>query len=246
MIYLTGDTHGGIDLDKLTESRLEEKGIFIGEGDHLIVTGDFGFPFLPADIIEYEATNGTKGEYSILMTLLRRKPYKILFVDGNHDNHEWWAEQPVSEMFGGRVQVHPHAENIIHLMRGEMYNIEGKTFFTFGGAASIDKAYRTEHISWWAGEETNAAETEHALETLEKAGNKADYIITHTLPSSIVSMLPCIIGKPIPCSVSSFLEQVLYLTEYKRWYCGHFHTDTYLPGQRMRILYNDVIPLDED
>ena len=35
------------------------------------------------------------------------------------------------------------------LKRGECYTIEGKTFFTFGGAYSIDRLLRKEGVSWW-------------------------------------------------------------------------------------------------
>lgn len=46
------------------------------------------------------------------------------------------AEYPVSEWNGGKVQfIRP---NVIHLTRGQIYNIDGSTFFTMGGARSHD------------------------------------------------------------------------------------------------------------
>ena len=48
--------------------------------------------------------------------------------------------------------VHKLRHNLIHLMRGEIYIIEGKTFFTFGGGYSIDKPFRKENVSWWPAE----------------------------------------------------------------------------------------------
>ena len=150
---------------KLSRKELKRSHIELTENDHLIITGDFGFPFTPDDIKEYD--NGEKTEYTEWIRWFKERPYKVLFVDGNHDNHDWWREQPVTEMFGGRVQVHPHAENVIHLMRGEVYEIEGKTFFTFGGAASTDKKWRKEGYSWWSGEEASYAETEHALDKIK-------------------------------------------------------------------------------
>ena len=40
MIYLTGDTHGGIDVRKLLDKKFLKR---VKEGDYLIICGDFGF-----------------------------------------------------------------------------------------------------------------------------------------------------------------------------------------------------------
>ena len=40
------------------------------------------------------------------------------------------------------------SDSICHLMRGQVFDIDGKTFFTFGGGNSIDKAWRTPGVSW--------------------------------------------------------------------------------------------------
>lgn len=82
-------------------------------------------------------------------------------------------------MFGGNVQIHPDANNIIHLMRGEYYTIEGKTFWTMGGATSIDKESRIKDVTWWEAELPTTAEYNHGLEALEKHNNEVDYILTH-------------------------------------------------------------------
>lgn len=128
MIYITGDTHGGVDMLKLSDDWLKDSGITLTEKDNLIITGDFGFPFTPDDIFEYEHPDSKASDYRFWIKWLAERPYKILFIDGNHDNHDWWSAQPVTKMFGGSVQIHPHAENVIHLMRGEVYEIEGRAF----------------------------------------------------------------------------------------------------------------------
>lgn len=244
MIYLTGDTHGEIDIEKLTSKQKSE---FLKEGDYLIVTGDFGFPFSPNDIEMFEKHNGTAGKYSYRMNWFSQLPYTVLFIDGNHDNHDWWSKQEVTEMFGGRVQIHPHSPNVIHLLRGEVYTIEEKTFFTFGGAASVDKAWRIEGVSWWKGEEANIEETENAFNNLEKINNKVDYIITHTMPFSLIPKIPVFGDKlsPYPCATAKFLDTILANVSYKRWYCGHFHVDDIIKKERISILYNNIISLEE-
>lgn len=244
MICITGDTHGGIDMRKLSKKQLKRSGLTLTEGDYVIITGDFGFPFSPDEIQGYE-TPGVRNEYTWWIDWFSKLPYKVLFVDGNHDNHEWWSGQPVTEMFGGRVQVHPHASNVIHLMRGEVYTIEGKTYFTFGGAASVDKAFRTEGYSWWSGEEATFEQTERALENLERAGNRVDYIITHTLPETVLREVPRFSYKIYPCRTSAFLDTVLERVEYDKWFCGHFHIDMEIAQRRMFVLYNTVHALDD-
>lgn len=238
MIYLTGDTHGGADMQKLSRRELKRSNIGLTENDHLIITGDFGFPFTPDDIKEYES--GEKTAYTERMRWFAERPYKVLFVDGNHDNHDWWREQPVTEMFGGRVQVHPHAQNVIHLMRGEVYEIEGRSFFTFGGAASVDKKWRTEGYSWWSGEEASRAETEHALDTLERVGYKVDFIITHTMPRRLTAAMPRFCYKLLPCATAAFLDTVLDRVQYDKWFCGHFHIDEAAAEHRLFVLYRTV------
>ena len=61
----------------------------------------------------------------------------------------------------------------------KFFILEGKKFFTFGGATSVDKANRTEFISWWKEEMPTGAEFELGFVNLEKHNWKVDYIITH-------------------------------------------------------------------
>ena len=52
---------------------------------------------------------------------LEQRPYTPLFVSGNHENYDLLAEYPVEDWNGGQV-----------------YDIQGKKFFTMGGASSHD------------------------------------------------------------------------------------------------------------
>ena len=245
MIWLTGDTHCGADMRKL-ESKyyLEQQGVSFAQGDYLIILGDFGFPFLISDVEEYERSGGTAGKYSRYMQWFSKQPYTVLFVDGNHENHDWWSRQEVTEMYGGRVQVHPHAPNVVHLMRGEIYTIEGKKFFAFGGAYSIDKQWRIEGTSWWREEEASLDEIKNALDNLEREGNRVDHILTHTMPMGLIDGMVQNGMRAFPCRTAEFLDTVLERVEYGSWYCGHFHVDTDLEEKRLHILYNRILPLE--
>ena len=47
-------------------------------------------------------------------------------------------EYPVEQWHGGNVhKIRPH---VIHLMRGQVFELQGRTFFTMGGAQSHDIA----------------------------------------------------------------------------------------------------------
>lgn len=243
MIYLTGDTHGGINMHKLSAGELERQGISLKEDDYVIVTGDFGFPFLPKEIAEFESSGGRSGEYAFWIKWLTALPCTVLFVDGNHDNHDWWAEQAVTEMFGGRVQIHPHAPNVIHLLRGEVYTIDGVSFFAFGGAVSVDREYRTEGVSWWAGEQATDEQIENGRSNLERVGNRVDFVLSHTMPQNLIGRIPMFSRKICPDRTAEFLEEVQATTEYKGWFCGHFHVDMPVFAHKLFILYNNVTPL---
>lgn len=108
--------------------------------DYLIIAGDFGGVWssrtLDSDLAPYQAL-----------------PFTVLFVDDNHENFDLLNSFPIDEWSGGKV--HLIKSDIIHLMRGQVYEIENKTIFTFGGGTSIDRYLRTEGVSWWSQELPN-------------------------------------------------------------------------------------------
>lgn len=166
-------------------------------------------------------------------------PCDILFVDGNHDNHAFWAEQPTEQWNGGLIQRLPEASNVIHLMRGEYYTIDGMTVWCMGGAESIDKIYRTEGVTWWREEIPSMKETWHGFDTLEEHGNKVDIILTHTLPQMLMPIYFRDIS-PINDPTGVYLNEIYRRVEFKQWFCGHMHRDVDKPMYKLRVLYNQV------
>lgn len=231
-VYLTGDIHVGMDIHKLSRQNLAKRGIILTRNDVIIVLGDFGLPFLDKEIDKMD------NEYHYWMEYLSKKPCKILWVDGNHDNHVFWNKQPVTEMYGGRVQVHPLADNVIHLMRGEIYEIERKTYFAMGGATSQDKEFRTEGISWWKEENVLFSDMENAKQNLERYNYKVNALLTHTPPSYITKQL-C--NGYYPDTTAEYLSELSYQITFDNWYCGHLHKDANIPSEKITLLYNDVI-----
>lgn len=223
MIYITGDTHG-------EQNRLlyieQETGI--KAGDTLIVCGDFGYLFL----------NNTS-EKLFLDDIEKTRPYTIAFVDGNHENFPAIYEFPVEEWNGGKV--HRIRNNVVHLMRGQVFTIEGKNFFTMGGAYSIDKHMRKEGYSWWSEEAPCDAEYKEATANLKKYDNKVDYILTHTAPQSIIHWMGHF---PLAddWELTGFLDWIYHDITYKQWYFGHWHDDKVI-NDKVRLLWYDTVRL---
>ena len=121
MVYVTGDTHRNFSRfspDRFPEMRAMTK------ADTVIICGDCG-------VLWY---GGRRDE--IQLALLEDLPFTIAFVVGNHESFTVLSKYPVEEWNGGKVQfLRPH---VIHLMRGQVFTLEGHTFFTMGGASSHD------------------------------------------------------------------------------------------------------------
>jgi predicted phosphodiesterase len=209
MIYITGDTHGEqnrfIDIEsKMTATAATAS----DENTVLIICGDFGYLFLD-DLSERHFLDD-----------LEARPYTICFVDGNHENFPAIYSYPTEEWNGGKV--HRIRKNILHLMRGQVFTIEGKKFFTMGGAYSVDKAMRTEGYSWWKEELPTDGEYAEATANLKANGMKVDYIVTHTMPQSMILRNSCS-PDTHDGELTGYLEWVYRNVEFSHWYCGHWH-----------------------
>ncbi|MFA0814383.1 MAG: metallophosphoesterase [Anaerofustis sp.] len=204
MIYVTGDTHIPLDVGKL-ESMPEQN---MSKDDLLVICGDFGGIW---------DDSRQRQDY---LNDLNQKNYTVAFVDGNHENFELLDHYGVERWNGGNV--HRIMENIYHLMRGQVYSIQGKRFFTMGGANSFDKMFRIPGVSWWAREMPSAEEYIEARDNLKKADYQVDYIITHTAPLSIIEAF-CQPFEEIV--LNRFLEEVKERTVFRQWFFGHVHKD---------------------
>lgn len=220
MFYFTGDTHGQI--GRFYELKRTHPNL--GTNDYIIISGDFGYVFL-----------NNKSEHAWLDDL-SKEPYTICFVDGNHENFTALNSYPVEDWCGGKV--HKIRHNIIHLMRGQVFNISGKKIFTMGGAYSIDRYMRRLNESYWEEEIPNDAEYKEAANNLKKVDYKVDYVVTHTAPRELVLKMGYY---PVPhdMELTGFLEWVMYQTEYKDWFFGHWHIDK--DYEKMHALLNRVI-----
>lgn len=252
MIYITGDTHGDFrrfSIDIFPEQKEMTK------DDFVIICGDFGGIWCQED-----NRKALRNE-NYWLDWLDKKPFTTLFVDGNHDNFERLASFPEKEWNGGKI--HEIRSSIFHLMRGEVFNLQGKTFFTFGGASSHDisdgildyedenwrkKAqkldkdgkymYRVKGLDWWPEELPSENEMQNAKNKLKKINYEVDFVITHSPPASIIAILGS--GTYEQDKLTVFLEDIRDELDYKYWFMGHMHVNKQINSKDL-LLYEQII-----
>ena len=222
---ISGDTHGTLDLGKIVDFFNNHEGEY-GEEDYLIICGDVGACGFSGSV-EEEARK-----------TFRDLPVTTLFVDGNHENFEQLNSYAVDTWNGGKV--HFIESRLIHLMRGQVFEISGKKIFTFGGAHSIDKYLRTEGIDWFPEEIPTYEEYEEGWMNLEKVDFQVDYIFTHSGPREVVAAMGYGEMSDDEVELRQYLQRVADNTDFEAWYFGHFHEDTEVEDM-FYCLYDDVI-----
>ena len=133
----------------------------------------------------------------------------------------------------------PH---VLHLMRGQVFEIDGISFFTMGGAASHDiqdgildpaspgfeqeywfkrrtrQIFRVKGVSWWPQEMPSEEEYEEAVRNLERVNWKVDCILTHCAPTSIQQKVE------------------------RNWFLGHYHQNCVV-DDRFIIQWEQMVEL---
>lgn len=251
MIYLTGDTHG--EFLRFNGSSFPEQSQMTKK-DVVIICGDFGGIWRAGPNEDYW-----------LDWLDQQKPFQLLWVDGNHENFSRLNsdEFPIVDLYSGKAQqIRP---SIYRLLRGEVYEIQGKRFFTFGGARSHDiddgilepddyddplefqsvyrrwrmegRMFRVKGVSWWPEELPSETEMEKGRRSLEAVNYEVDYVVTHCLPHDVASVLShCTF---YPDRLTLYLNGILHQLRFYRWYCGHYRTDQTVMG-KFQVLYRNI------
>ena len=254
MIYVTGDTHG--DFARFAEGRFPKQKDMTKD-DYIIICGDFGGVW------------NDSAEQADMLDWLNERPFTTLFITGNHENYDLLETYPVDDWHGGKVQF--IREHVIHLMRGQVFTIEDKTFFTMGGAACHDiyngvldmddpefkskyqrlrnarKFFRINHLSWWEQELPTESEIDAAREALCAHGKKVDYILSHCAPTELQKEIQAKIGDHThpENALTSFLQWVYDECEFKHWYCGHYHQPMDIT-HCFHVVYENIVRLNGD
>ena len=230
-IFVTGDVHGIAEYGASRfSSRAWPLGRTLGRDDVVIVAGDFGFIWSGSNTDKY------------WLDWLESKPWTTCFVDGNHENHHLLAGLPKREWNGGLVhEARPH---VLHLMRGEVFDIAGNTVLAMGGAASHDKQWRQEGKTWWPEEMPSESEMNHCRASLDRVGWKVDYVVTHEAPVNLADELCMECNREFyDDSLQAFLGELDGRLDYRIWFFGHYHDDEWRDDKH-RLIYQDIVRIE--
>lgn len=151
------------------------------------------------------------------------------FGQGNHDSHAILETNPPPHFIGrfGEFQL------------GD----EPLRAMWIGGAYSVDKAYRTEWVNWWANEELSSNEANKCLKQYEEV--KPNIVFSHDCPASV---LPCFVTnnwKIQPSYTSRLLEQCFAIHAPRYWFFAHHHRNCRrLLGETEFICCNELCYVD--
>ena len=238
MVFITGDCHGNF---RRFGRRYFPEQETMDRDDYIIVAGDFGGVWADTP------------EENYWLDWLEQRPFTNFRRLDTFPSHIW---------HGGSVhQIRPH---VLHLMRGQLYEIGGKTFFTMGGAKSHDvedgildpadpnfhaqqsalkrsgrNRFRVLGRSWWPEELPSDEEYHTALKTLERTNWQVDYVITHCASTSITLSMN---RHNEADHLTEFLEMVDRRLEYEYWFFGHFH-DNRSVDQKHILLWEQIVQI---
>ena len=224
MIFITGDAHG--DLSCLKNPKLNK----LGEKDYLIICGDFGFIWSKDNPAEKKK-----------LEWLKKRKYTICFVDGAHENFDILNSYQPYRWKGGNA--HKIADNIYHLMRGEIFTLEGKTFFVMGGGESDDAQMREEGVSWWEAELPNAEEMKNGADNLQTTEKNINYVLTYEPPTSAKEILKQRTNQNLIITpLNTYLQELMLNVDYMHWYFGSLHLDLKI-SKKMTAVFNEIIQI---
>ncbi len=294
-IYVTGDTHGSQSHGRFsvdgfmhrfnTSSFPEQKEL--GKEDYVIICGDFGGVW---DTNRFCVQESPEEKNSL--DWLENKPFTTLFIPGNHENYDrligchderlldswFYAKMPPEEKeklrrgypkelwHGGHVRV--LRPSVLMLERGDIFLIDGKYCFAFGGARSHDiqdgilnpadypneisfkKKYaarrsgmiRVNGISWWAAEMPSPSEMEYGrniIHAFMQRHMQIDFVFTHDAPASDKLYL----GYSSVDELNRYLESLRDDMKYGKWFYAHLH-DNRQVSENNYLLYEQIIRIN--
>ena len=294
-IYVTGDTHGSqshgmYSIDGFmhrfnTTSFPEQKEM--GKEDYVIICGDFGGIWDTDRLRVRESPSEKAG-----LDWLDQKPFTTLFIPGNHENYDrltgctndrlinswFYAKMPPEEKeklrqgylreqwHGGHVRV--LRPSVLMLERGDIFDIDGKYCFAFGGARSHDiqdgiidpadysceESFKSEYrirrngmirvrgISWWDDEMPSQEEMDDGrrnIESFMKNHERIDFVFTHDAPAADKLYL----GYDSVDDLNRYLESLKSIMKYDQWFYGHLH-DNRRVFDNHYLLYEQIIRIN--
>ena len=224
MIYYTGDIHGStIEIMTFCER------FKLTKEDTIVILGDVGANYF-----------GNERDVAFKVAFAKLEP-TILCIHGNHEiRPQNIPTYQTKEWNGGIVWYEEAYPNILFAKDGEIFDIEGTKHLVIGGAYSVDKAYRLARgYGWWADEQPSDEIKRYVERQIKE--KDFDVILSHTCPfkyEPIETFLPGIDQSTVDDSTERWLDTIEESTDYKAWYCGHWHINKRI--DKMHFLFRGI------
>jgi len=226
-LFITGDTHGQIDISKLNTAHFPLQKELTKE-DVMVVLGDWGGIW-----------DGGKTDKWV-QAWWNEKPWTTFVVLGNHCNYDAIEQLPIDTAFGAPVRR--VSDSIVIAETGNIYTICDKKCLVLNGANSHDMWCRKAGVNWWAQEAITQDDANKALVSLAAVNDEIDYFFTHA-PGSVASVMCGYEPEESDKWVDFVMNHLPADSEWKH-FCGHMHRDM-CATERTKIVYQDVILLHD-
>ena len=226
MFYVTGDTHG--DFSRFSRFNMISKPT---EDDTMIILGDAGFNYY------LDSRDRKKKDF------VNNFPFITFCIHGNHEARPCDISSYATKSYcGGIVWYEEEYPNILFAKDGEVYDFDGYSCIVLGGAYSVDKFYRLSRgWSWFENEQPSDEIKAYAEKQLEGRENKIDIVLSHTCPfkyEPVEVFLSGLDQSTVDKSTEEWLDKIEDSLDYRRWYCGHYHTEKTI--DKMRFMFEDI------
>jgi hypothetical protein len=175
------------------EFRTLQKALRHLKPDITLQVGDFGYWPYEESYSKF-SVNGTE--------------FPVYFCDGNHERLDLLIKNK---------EVTEVCRNVFYQPRGSTLTLpDGRTVLFLGGAASIDKEYRTPGFDWFP---------EEIPSYVDLPDQEIDIVISHTCPRSLHDRMLLEVRSSFNLidPTGYLLEHVLEKYRPSLWYFGHWH-----------------------
>ena len=164
----------------------------------------------------------------------------LYWIDGNHENFDIINKWNTKTVYNNSPHIHYCPRGYITEIN---INNKIKKILFIGGADSVDKYLRTEHLNWWKDETILYSDIQNAFD------KEYDYVFSHCGPMSIVNKNKVFLytlsnlDQGRVCHDSELILDILNNNiKTKNWWFGHYHINKDL-GNGYRCLFEDFIEL---
>lgn len=205
-VVLVGDTHSDATFVSNVNRFARDN-----EAPTVVQLGDFGHNF-DRNVLA-----------SITAFLDRDEANQWLWLDGNHDHHDYIEEVILKDEHSWTSPVSHFHDRMFYCPRGSTTTLGDTKVMFLGGAYSIDKEYRKAHVSWWPQEMIRPKDMENAFQNKEGV----TVMFTHDVPpNAALSPLLHDFGYKVDSASRSnrdALAAVVDVVHPDRLYHGHYH-----------------------